>query len=244
MSLVGQKAAIVSFGISCQTTLQIDDHVELIGHAVGDETLKKSSFPFDAVLTHPASTAQMLDADTFYPASKEELVLYKGAYWAKQQAYFRHECTLRKSHPLEYLRGKVNLDRGYRELASKFAHLSQKFRGLKELERLLFVVSNSQNDLPEMQAEIDNEAGASVISMESMRHLCDACDRYFGRPCEYILVTYPNLNTGTGSRPGLSVFELKPDQTQWAGDHAQWRALWTDYFRANPVALAKAQMSA
>jgi hypothetical protein len=186
----------------------------------------------------------MLDADTFYPASKHELVLYKGAYWAKQQAYFRHECTLRKSHPIEYLRGKVNLDRGYRELASKFAHLSQKFRGLKELERLLFVVSNSQNDLPEMQAEIDKDAGASAISVESMQQLCDACDRYFDRPCEYILVTYPNLKTGRGTRPGLSVFELKPDQTQWAGDHAQWRALWTDYFRANPVAPAKAQMSA
>ena len=244
MSLVGQKAAIVSFGISCQTTLQIDDHLELIAQAVGDEALKKSSLPFDAVLTHPSSTAQMLDADMFYPASKEELVLYKGAYWAKQQAYFRHECTLRKSHPLEYLRGKVNLDRGYRELASKFAHLSRKFRGLKELDRLIFVVSNSQNDLPEMQAEIDNHAGASVISMESMQQLCDACDRYFGRPCEYILVTYPILKTGTGSRHGLSVFELEPDQTQWAGDHAQWRALWTDYFLANPVALAKAQMSA
>ena len=75
MSLVGQKAAVVSFGISCQTTLQIDDHVELIKHAVGDETLKSSSLPFDAVLTHPISTAQMLDADTFYPASKDELVL-------------------------------------------------------------------------------------------------------------------------------------------------------------------------
>jgi hypothetical protein len=241
MSLVGQKAAVVSFGISCQTTLQIDDHVELIKRAVGDETLKPSSLPFDAVLTHPISTAQMLDADTFYPSSKDELVLYKGAYWAKQQAYFRHECTLRKSHPIEYLRGKVNLDRGYRELASKFAHLSQKFRRLKELDRLIFVVGNSQNDLPEMQAEIRNGAEASVISMESMQQLCDACDRYFGRPCEYILVTYPSLKIGAESRPGLSVFELTPDDSKWAGDHAQWQTLWTDYFRANPASLAKSE---
>src|SRR5436853_7433308 len=208
MSLVGQKAAVVSFGISCQTTLQIDDHVELIKRAMGDETLKSSSLPFDAVLTHPISTAQRLDADRFYPASKDELVLYKGAYWAKQRAYFRHECTLRKSHPLEYLRGKVNLDRGYRELASKFGHLSQKFRRLKELERLIFVIGNSQNDLPEMQAEIGGDAGDSIISIESMQLLCDACDRYFGRPCEYIFVTYPSLRTGTATRPGLSVIEL------------------------------------
>src|SRR4051812_16158649 len=104
MSLVGQKAAVVSLGISCQTTLQIDDHAELIAQAIGDDTLKKSSLPFDAVLTHPVSTAQMLDADTFYPASKDELRLCKGALWVKQDFYFRHECTLRKSHPLEYLR--------------------------------------------------------------------------------------------------------------------------------------------
>ncbi|MGZ8203505.1 MAG: hypothetical protein ACXWUB_09685 [Burkholderiales bacterium] len=244
MSLVGQKAAVVSFGISCQTTLQIDDHAELIARAIGDETLKSSSLPFDAVLTHPTSTARMLDADTFYPASKDEIRLYRGALWVTQNAYFRHECTLRKSHPLEYLRGKVNLDRGYRELASKFAHLSQKFRRLRELERLIFVVGNSQNDLPEMQSEIGNSSDDSVISMESMQQLCDACDRYFGRPCEYILVAYPSLRTGTGSRRGLSVFDMTPDETQWAGDHAQWRALWTDYFRANPVALAKQQMSA
>src|ERR1044071_1849170 len=218
MSLVGQKAAVVSFGISCQTTLQIDDHVELIRRAVGDETLKPSSLPFDAGLTHPTSPGQMLDADAFYPLSKDEIVLHKGPYWARQRAYFRHECTLRKSHPLEYLRGKVNLERGYRELASKFAYLSQKFRRLKDLERLIFVVGNSQNDLPEMQAEIGNDPGASIISIESMQQLCDACDRYFDRPCEYILVTYPTLKTGTGSRRGLSVFELSPDGSQGAGD--------------------------
>jgi hypothetical protein len=244
MSLVGKKAAVVSFGISCQTTLQIDDHVELIAQAIGDETLKPSSLPFDAVLTHPTSTARMLDADTFYPASKDEIRLCRGALWVKQNAYFRHECTLRKSHPIEYLRGKVNLDRGYRELASKFAHLSQKFRRLRELERLIFVVGNSQNDLPEMQAEIGGDAGDSVISMEAMQQLCDACDRYFGRPCEYIFVTYPSMRTGTAGRRGLSVFELTPDDSKWAGDHAQWKALWTDYFRANPVPLAQPQMSA
>jgi hypothetical protein len=241
MSLVGQKAAIVSFGISCQTTLQIDDHVELIAQAVGDETLKKSSLPFDAVLTHPLSTAKMLEADTFYPTSKDELVLYKGAYWAKQQAYFRHECTLRKSHPIEYLRGKVNLDRGYRELASKFEHLSQKFRGLRNRERLIFVVGNSQNDLPEMQAEIGHDARDSIISIDSMQVLADSCDRYFGRPCEYIFVTYPSMRTGTGSRRGLAIFELTPDDSQWGGDHAQWKALWTDYFRANPMPLEQAR---
>lgn len=244
MSLVGQKAAVVSFGISCQTTLQIDDHIELIKRAVGDETLKKSSMPFDAVLTHPTSTARMLDVDTFYPPSKDEIRLYRGAMWVTHNAYFRHECTLRKSHPLEYLRGKVNLDRGYRELASKFAHLSEKFRGLRKLERLIFVVGNSQNDLPEMQAEVGHDPGDSIISIESMQQLCDACDRYFDRPCEYIFVTYPNLKTGTGSRRGLSVFELTPDDSKWAGDHAQWKALWTDYFRANPVPLAQSHAAA
>jgi hypothetical protein len=89
-----------------------------------------------------------------------------------------------------------------------------------------------------MQAEIGADAGDSVISIESMQLLCDACDRYFGRPCEYIFVTYPSMRTGTGSRPGLRVFELTPDESKWAGDHAQWKALWTDYLGASPAVVA------
>src|SRR5439155_24488510 len=110
--------------MSCQTTLQIDDHADLLTRAIGDPELKPSSMPFDNIVCHPASVAKLLDADRFYPAGKDELAVFRGAFWGAGGVYFRHECTLRKSRPIEYLRGKVDLARGYRDLAGKFAHLA------------------------------------------------------------------------------------------------------------------------
>ena len=181
-------------------------------------------------MCHPRAAARLLDADSFYPASKDELALFRGALWGGGGVYFRHECTLRKSRPIEYLRGKVDLERGYRELAGKFAHLAEKFRRLRELERLLFVISNSQNDLTEYQAEVGIDP---AMSADDVVTLCAACDRYFGRHCEYLVATYEDRLTGAPQRPGLSVFKLAPDTSEWAGDHAQWREIFTQYLRAD-----------
>jgi hypothetical protein len=236
MSLVGAKAAVVSLGMSCQTTLQIDDHRDVFARALGEHTLKPSSMPFDNIVCHPASAAKMLRTDTFFPPSKDQLKILRGALWTDYNVYFRHECTLRKSRPLEYLRGTVNLARGYRDLASKFTHLAEKFCRLWQLERLIFVISNTQNDLTEYRDEVGIE---DVISTEAIEQLCDATDSYFGWPCEYIFVTYESRVAGTTERPRLATFKLVPDASEWAGDHAQWKALWTEYLRASPASLAR-----
>jgi hypothetical protein len=241
MSLVGRRAAVVSLGMSCQTTLQIDDHAELIRRSIGDDTLKLSSLPFDNVVCHPASVAKLLDSGKFYPSSKDDLTLFRGAFWAANGVYFRHECTLRKSRPIEYLRNKVDLARGYRDLAGKFAHLADKFRGLSKLERLIFVISNSQNDLLEYQAEVGIDC---VVPMDAVQVLCDACDRYFDRRCDYIFATYDSRTQGAVNRPNLRVAKLVPDSSPWAGDHAQWKTVWTDYFRASSASLAQTRVLA
>lgn len=232
MSLVGRKAAVVSLGMSCQTTLQIDDHADLIVRAIGDETLKPSSMVFDNIVCHPASAAKLFEISTFYPASKDELALFRGAFWTAQGVYFRHECTLRKSRPIEYLKNKVDLARGYRDLAGKFAHLSEKFRHLSEIDRLIFVISNTQNDLTEYHAEVGIDC---AVPMDAIEMLCDACDRYFNRRCEYIFATYEGRTAGAADRPGLSVFKLVPDSSEWAGDHTQWEALFTQSLRGSAM---------
>jgi hypothetical protein len=235
MSLVGRKAAVVSLGMSCQTTLQIDDHAELIARAIGDPELKPSSLPFDNIVCHPASAATILRTDTFFPPSADQLKLLRGALWAEHKVYFRHECTLRKSRPIEYLMGTVNLARGYRDLAGKFTHLADKFRRLAQLERLIFVISNTQNDLTEYR----DEAGIDeVVSMESIEALCDATDRYFGRRCEFMFGTYESRMTGASKRLGLTLFKLVPDSSEWAGDHAQWARIWTRYLSESATAPA------
>ena len=98
---------------------------------------------------------------------------------------------------------------------------------MRELERLIFVVSNSQNDLTDYQAEVGIDY---VVPMDDVAALCDACDRYFGRRCEYLFATYDGRTAGVVDRSDLSVFRLTPDASEWAGDHAQWQAIWTRYF--------------
>jgi hypothetical protein len=240
MSLIGTRAAVISLGMSCQSTLQIDDHRDVIARAVGDDTLKPSSMPFDNIVCHPASAAAMLRTDTFFPVSKDQLKVLRGALWTEHHVYFRHECTLRKSRPLEYLTGKVNVARGYRELASKFTHLADKFRRLSQLERLIFVISNTQNDLTEYRDEAGIE---DIVPMETVEQLSAATDSYFGRRCEYIFVTYETRVTGTTNRPGLSVFKIVPDSSEWAGDHAQWRAIFERHLSLVAPAVALADPS-
>ena len=50
-------------------------------------------------------------------------------------------------------------------------------------------------------------------------------------PCDLLRA----CKTGTGSRPGLSVFELTPDDSQWAGDHAQWQGTLDGLFPRQPA---------
>ena len=59
MSVVGDKVAVVSLGMSCQTAVQIRDHVSVIAASAGDATLRPSALPFDSIVCHPASAVKM-----------------------------------------------------------------------------------------------------------------------------------------------------------------------------------------
>jgi len=94
---------------------------------------------------------------------------------------------------------------------------------------LVFVISNTQNDLFEYREEVGMDY---IVSMESINELCDQTDAFIGRACEFIFVTYQDRATGESARRGLTTFRLTPDATPWAGDHRQWRDLFQGYFAA------------
>jgi len=114
--------------MSCQSALQIRDNIDIIARASGDDSLKASGLPFDSVICPPDAAAKMLRTRQFFPRDKRELVLKRGAFWKDFNVYFRHECALRKTHFIEYMRKKVNVSRGHRELTRKFGYMSGKFR--------------------------------------------------------------------------------------------------------------------
>jgi hypothetical protein len=227
MSVIGERAAVVSLGVSCQSGEQIRVHADLITRLVGDPTMRIATSVFDNIICTPASAIRMLETDTFYPADPAALSVSQGAYWNALDVYFWHEYRLHKRHVLEYLFGRVNKRRAYRELSGKYAHLAARFRSLRSRERLVFVISNSQNNLDDYAVE----TGISpVLSADDVARLCDACDAYMGKACDYILATYDDRLTGTPHRPRLRHYSLRKDDSPWKGDTGQWEWVFGSYF--------------
>jgi hypothetical protein len=239
MSVIGRNVGVIALGMSCQNSVQIRDNAELLGRLTGDPTLTESHLPFDSVLLRPDSVAMMLRDESFYPPQGSDIEVvekYGGAYWPPYNAYFRHEYHLKKSRPIEYwIRGRLNLKRAHRELTGKFAHLTEKFKKLKDLERLVFVYTNMQNDLHQYLVEVGIDYRFDIKSVEWM---CDECDRYFGRRCEYIFASYDERIDGRSRRDGLSVNIFAPDDSQWVGDRQQWKDMFERYFARAPALAA------
>lgn len=227
MSVIGDKAAVVSLGMSCQSGEQIRTHADLIARLVGDPTMRIATSVFDNIICRPASAVRMLEADTFYPLDPAALTVSQGAYWQELDVYFWHEFRLHKRQILEYLTGRLNRRRAFRELSGKYTHLGERFRSLRSRERLVFVISNTQNNL----ADYARETGISpVLDVAEVERLCDACDAYMDRACEYIFATYDDRLTGTPQRPRLRHYALQKDDSPWKGDIGQWAWVFGSYF--------------
>jgi hypothetical protein len=223
MSLLGSKVGVISLGMSCQGSHQIDLHATLIAELVGDRSAKVSGFPFDNTICPPDAAARLLRADRFHPASPDELTISgeAGAYWTEMGVHYWHEFRPVRSGILR--RKKMDPPESFRRLTGKYGHTAAKFRQLAGLERLVFVISNSQNNL-DMVARVTGNLDV-VLDLEQIDALAAQTDAYFGRRCEYLVATYRSRLRGNSSRGNVSVHELSPDGSEWMGDPAQWAAL-------------------
>jgi len=217
-------------GMCCQAAFQIRHHAKLLAHLSGDPTAAISGMPFDWLICHPEAAIKMLQEDKFYPCDVSELSVSQGAYWMPFDVYFWHEFRVGK---LDSLIGRnLNPERSYRRLSEKYRYMANKFRHLEELERLIFVICNTQNNLP-LAANLTGTIDY-VLSRESINRLAEASDNFFGRPCEYIFVTYEKWARGHSKRNHVAVHELAVDQSEWQGDPAQWEGVFRKTFVHGP----------
>lgn len=221
MSLLGTKIGVVSLGMSCQSAHQIEHHARLIAQLTGDSSAKISRFPFDNLICPPQSAVRMLQADRFHPASMEDLTVGEGAYWREMDAHFWHEFRPKRTGL--FRRKIMDPVKAFSALMQKYQHTGTKFRALSSIPRLVFVISNSQNNL-EMVSRVTGNVDV-MLDLAQVDALADQTDAYLGRVCEYVVASYPDRITGHSSRSNVSVFALKPDDSEWMGDPAQWAAL-------------------
>lgn len=221
MSLLGTKIGVVSLGVSCQSAHQIKHHARLIAKLSGDPGATVSGFPFDNLICPSQSAMRMLQADRFHPETMDDLKMGEGAYWPRMDAHFWHEFRAKRSGI--FRRKIMDPLTSFQTLTQKYRHTGKKFRALADLPRVVFVISNSQNNL-EMVARVTG-TDCVTLDLAEVDALADQTDAYLGRACEYIVATYSDRITGHSGRSNLSVFALKPDDSEWMGDPAQWAAL-------------------
>jgi hypothetical protein len=229
LSIVGAHTGIISLGMSCQTTYQIRQHASLISSFIGTgEALREESLPFDWLICPPGSASRMLDQRVFFPDDLAGLSLNGAPFWQRFNTYFWHDFV---AGP-----GQYELASSFEGVKGKYEHLARKFRGLSRIDRLVMVISNSQNNL-EMVSERTRTI-AKEMRAADIERLRSAADDFFARSCEYIVVTHDDRLDRDPCGDTIATYRIAKDSSEWRGDKEQWAGVFADYFGRWPQAKA------
>ncbi len=216
VSAGSSHTAIVSLGMSCQSSRQIRTSLDTLSTALG-ETFERERHFFDGLIA-PVDGMAALFEDDFPLFQRDQIEPGPGhPTWQPYGIRFLHHFRTDDED--------ADIDAHFDEERSRFGYMREKLADLANRRRVVFVISNSQNNLAEVAAETG--MGSIAFKTGELNRLQTAVDRFLGRSCEYLVVSYPDRHGGI-THPELTV--LRPDDSEWTGDKAQWRALFQDYF--------------
>lgn len=131
MALIGQRTAIMSLGMSCQTARQIQDHHALLQELTGEE-LENVPTPFDWIICGPGDVGRMLLDGRTWPAGVGELEQRHKPYWPDRRCWFWHAPG-----------AVVDFPTFDAKAAERFANLER----VRAARRRVFFLSNIQGNL-------------------------------------------------------------------------------------------------
>ena len=238
MALIGAKTAVVSLGISCQTTFQIERAEARISSALGEE-LVKASTPWDWRIVGPADVAGMLRDNNPYPADPKELGGDRRRYWARRRCWFWHDKW-----------------DDFARFSEKQAHLWANWGKITKTRRQVFIASNTQNNLAQKAAEVGGiEPRVRLADLFALQAQLEAM---FPAPELHFVTRAPLMRdleafgfetirerehwvrVKTMAREGVRLHQLPPDRTSWQGDPAGWEPI-LDRIVAPPVTIKPAK---
>ncbi|WP_150524690.1 hypothetical protein [Roseibium sediminis] len=216
MSAQSGSTAIVSLGMSCQSSRQIRTHVDTFSGLL-DQTFEPTRHFFDGLIS-PISGLADLFCDGFQLFTRDSIRPGPGCpTWMPYGIRFLHHFREADMPP--------DIDRFFEREHSKFGYLREKFIGLSEVERVIFVISNSQNNLSDVAFE--TEMACIKFNQSQLERLMKAVDNFLDRQCEYLIVSHPDRHGGVLDE---NIHVMKADESEWTGDKTQWRALFQSYF--------------
>ena len=208
--------ALVSIGLSCQSTHQIRFNAEFIKD-VCQTTVAVPSGYFDWLICPPESATKFLD-DGMPEFSANDITLKFQPTWERYKIYYWHEFQQNEI---------INIQRNFKQSQSKFNYLIQQFKKLRDFKRLIFVLSNTQNNL----FEVREQTGSLDFKFDHQKvvDLKKAVENFLTREVEFLVVTNSDRFDGSAGH-GYHIEFFKPDQSEWKGDKKAWKDCFQRYF--------------
>ena len=220
MSAIGEKVAVVSLGLSCQTSRQIDGNVPLLRKLTGDETLEKASLPFDWLISTPHGLCEMIADANFFPEDHTQLMDDQGRLRHRRYDVFYWHVSRHLSsagHP------------GFADTKGKFDYTSARFGKIATLDRVVGVLSDTQGNLPELEETW--KLPLTKTGVEQADRVRKSFEALLGRPVELLMVS--RNPRPEGELPANSAYyEMTPEPEGWAGNGRDWAKVFTEYFVA------------
>lgn len=223
MSAVGTDIAVISIGVSCQTSMQIRHHADAISRLTNSrlETdtsfLSESSFPLDWRITPARSFCDMAKRRSMFPDCIDEIDHipvgeYMVARWLG--SHFWHD----------------HIDANtFDAVRSKFAHTTAKL--FSPCRRRIFILSNTQNNLDMTAQTLGVDFSFSGPLIEAVK---EALDNIFpGESPELVVVTSADRAHGDVRdwvAPTYLIDRSTTPSDDVFGDGGQWGAIFEHYF--------------
>ncbi len=205
MAIQAGGVAIVSLGVSCQVTHQISRHSDLIGDLIG-APVKSKGTPFDWMVSPAQSTARMIGEWRSYPEDPAGLAADHKPYWPQIPSWFWHDDQ--------------HLEAG--TFLSRRGHLVENLSRLRQTERQVFVLANTQRNLHVFARRVVHPLNF-VFEDEDLDALEAALEAQFPNP-ELWVVVRKDRHRLQGRKGHPRVIEYVPDVSKWRGDDEQWAA--------------------
>ena len=212
MSVTGNSVAVLSIGMSCQTSHQIRERVGLLREVTNDRSLKVKALPLDWLISQPSSTLSLLRSAKRFP-DKGELIMRGGKpYWPLHNIYFWHAFKTESR--------QFDIDATYAAVRETMLMRWERFDKAVKGRRLILVMSNTQNDL-EKHCETGRTISA-VFQMSQPNSMSDHLRYMFGPTTEVVVVSRRDRMLADADPCGIKLFYHRPDLSRWEGDDAQW----------------------
>lgn len=149
----------------------------------------------------------MLAEDLFFPPDQAELEVRVTPCWTRHNVHYLHEPGIMGGNGV---------------VRSKFDHTSTTLRRVRQAKRRVFIASNTQRNLPDMDGRIND--GWYRFTDANVDRMRGAIEDYFG-PSVLHIVTQPDRHTVSGAPEWLHEIDNDPpgEKVTLRGYAPAWR---------------------